>query len=79
MITVEVRLSDALRQQLNLPGSDPLRVVIDAGATLPALYQALDLRPEQVAFCTVNNRYPAEDCQLRDGDRLRLVAYAAGG
>jgi len=79
MITVEVRLSDALRQQLDLQGSDPLHVVIETGATLPDLYQALNLRPEQVAFCTVNNRYPAEDYHLREGDRLRLVAFAAGG
>ncbi len=79
MIVVEVRLSAALREHLGSPGTGPLRVELPAGATLPDLYAALRLKPELVAFSTVNNQYPEKGYLLRDGDRLRIVAHAVGG
>jgi len=79
MITVEVRLGAALREHLNLPDEAALRLDLADRASLPDLYRALGLDPEQVAFCTVNNRYPPEDYLLQDGDRLRVMAHAVGG
>ena len=79
MITVEVRLGAALREHLNLPDERPLRLELADSASLPDLYRALGLRPEQVAFCTVNNRYSPESYLLQDGDRLRVMAHAVGG
>jgi sulfur carrier protein ThiS len=79
MITVEVRLGAALREHLNLPDAGPLRLELADSASLPDLYRELGLNPEQVAFCTVNNRYPPERYLLQDGDRLRIMAHAVGG
>lgn len=79
MITVEVRLGAALREHLNLSDEGPLHVEMPDRASLPDLFRALGLQPEQVAFCTVNNRYPPEDYLLQDGDHLRVMAHAVGG
>jgi sulfur carrier protein ThiS len=79
MITVEVRLGAALRELLKLSDERPLRLELADSASLPDLYQTLGLKPEQVAFCTVNNRYPPESYLLQDGDRLRIMAHAVGG
>jgi molybdopterin converting factor small subunit len=79
MITVEIRLGAALREHLNLSDERPLRLELADRASLPDLYRALGLQPEQVAFCTVNNRYPPENYLLQDGDQLRIMAHAVGG
>jgi len=79
MITVEVRLGAALREHLNIADEGVLHIELADRSTLPDLYRALGLRPELVAFCTVNNRYPPESYQLQDGDRLRIMAHAVGG
>jgi sulfur carrier protein ThiS len=79
MITVEVRLGAALREHLNLSDEGPLRLELAERASLPDLYRVLGVDPEQVAFCTVNNRYPPESYLLQDGDRLRIMAHAVGG
>ena len=79
MITVEVRLGAALREHLNLSDEGPLRLELADCTSLPDLYRTLRLQPEQVAFCTVNNRYPPEGYLLQDGDRLRVMAHAVGG
>jgi sulfur carrier protein ThiS len=79
MITVEVRLGAALREHLSLSTEGPLRLELADSASLPDLYRALGLNSEQVAFCTVNNRYPPESYLLQDGDRLRIMAHAVGG
>lgn len=78
MITVEVRLGEALREQIGADATT-VKVALDAPATLPDLYRALGLEAAQVALCTVNNRYPDEGQQLEQGDRVRLVAPVAGG
>jgi sulfur carrier protein ThiS len=79
MITVEIRLGAALREHLNLSDERPLRLELADRASLPDLYRALGLQPEQVAFCTVNNRYPPENYLLQDSDRLRVMGHAVGG
>lgn len=79
MITVEVRLSAALREHLNLAGTGPLRLELAEGATLSEVYAALGLDPARVAFVTVNNAYPEENHRLQDGDRVRAAAHAVGG
>ena len=79
MITVEARLSAALRDQLGIADTKPMPVELPADSTLPDLYRLLGLAPEQVAFTTVNNRYPNEGYRLQDGDHLRIVARAVGG
>lgn len=79
MITVEVRLSGALRERLKLADTGSLHVEVNEGARLPDLYRALGFEPEMVAFCTVNNLYPPEGYRLKQGDWLRIVAHAVGG
>ena len=79
MIVVEVRLSVALREFLGFAQSGALQVELTDPATLPDLYRWLNLVPEMVAFCTVNNRYPGADYRLQTGDKLRIVARSVGG
>jgi len=78
MITVEVRLGEALRERIGADATT-MQVALDPPATLPDLYRALGLEPEHVAICTVNNRYPEAGQALGEGDRVRLVAPVAGG
>ena len=79
-IEVHVRPGYALRERLGWLDGPAVRVIrLPANADLNALYRALGVEAEWVAFTTVNNAYPPEEYALQEGDVVRVMSHSAGG
>jgi molybdopterin converting factor small subunit len=79
-VVVHVTLHTILQIQ---PGGERrvhLDVPLEAGTTLMALYQMLDLRyPVEELLLVVNRAIAAPDTRLQDGDRVDFIPALSGG
>lgn len=79
-MVVHVTLHTILQIQAGGERRVHLDLTLEAGTTLMALYQKLDLRyPAEELLLVVNRAIAAPDTLLQDGDRVDFIPALSGG
>jgi len=54
-------------------------IAVDSGQTIRQALQSLGIPPEVVALVLVNDEHQVKEYELKDGDRVKLMAIIGGG